>query len=595
MLKTTTWVFNPYQDSVAEALNYESAPSNLDRFNKPMQPYESMTYGFKGFPEMNMLQPKRPLRQQASADITHDVNRYFRKDSATEWKPSAPRPMTPPKESHEQQQPAWLPPKQNEAHSPAPAPKGTISPRYQDEGTARPQPVIRDPRGELTSAERRKKIEEHYIAEQDLAEAHRRKEEQQRAKIEEQRKPRFDESPSRMERGAYSERRGDILRQQEREIDEARRKLNRLEQERQMDQMEGKNDFGDEKMEMMEEQAMQLRRMQDEIARLKAQDDMSYHRPHGDRPYENGRAQSVKKAPVAIFSSKTIDKVDKKFLGYFFSAEPQTDRTWRKNRDRDFFGHTDNLKPLEYETTNTPRRRPVGQLYYKDSTYQTDFDPPFLRHRDKKLPNYNKESWEPFSPFGQPGSGAPLADTTGQRKTRIQGSMGILGRELSDSARARRAHKQELLHTIGEQAAYERARKDAEKAYAREGFVEVADKMRQQKVGYPSFKPSGLIDNHHLPHTISNPYPHVEVKKQREYHDFLQNQIGERNRNIRLGQLEEKRQAREHFKTHDSYFGKYGGGNLKGEDLRKVNLDRAIHNPQTRMNYRGGAPYASTY
>ena len=41
--------------------------------------------------------------------------------------------------------------------------------------------------------------------------------------------------------------------------------------------------------------------------------------------------------------------------------------------------------------------------------------------------------------------------------------------QLSDSARARRAHKHDLLKTIGEQAQYERARKEAEKAYAREG------------------------------------------------------------------------------------------------------------------------------
>ena len=40
-------------------------------------------------------------------------------------------------------------------------------------------------------------------------------------------------------------------------------------------------------------------------------------------------------------------------------------------------------------------------------------------------------------------------------------------------------------------------------------------------------------------------YPSQEVDKQREYHHYLSNQIEERNRNTRLGQLEEKRQARE--------------------------------------------------
>lgn len=40
-------------------------------------------------------------------------------------------------------------------------------------------------------------------------------------------------------------------------------------------------------------------------------------------------------------------------------------------------------------------------------------------------------------------------------------------------------------------------------------------------------------------------YPSPEIQKQREYHNFLANQIEEKNRNTRLGQLEEKRQARE--------------------------------------------------
>ena len=36
-------------------------------------------------------------------------------------------------------------------------------------------------------------------------------------------------------------------------------------------------------------------------------------------------------------------------------------------------------------------------------------------------------------------------------------------------------------------------------------FVEVADAMRQQKVGYPKYKSTGLIASHHLPHAMSNP------------------------------------------------------------------------------------------
>lgn len=58
---------------------HPAAPANLKRFNEPLQPIEATTYGFKGFPEMHMMEPKRPLRHQPSADVNTDVNRYFRR------------------------------------------------------------------------------------------------------------------------------------------------------------------------------------------------------------------------------------------------------------------------------------------------------------------------------------------------------------------------------------------------------------------------------------------------------------------------------------------------------------------------------------
>lgn len=56
-----------------------AADSNIDRFNKAYNVTGATTYGFKGFPDNYMMQPKQPLRHQPSADITSDVNRYFRK------------------------------------------------------------------------------------------------------------------------------------------------------------------------------------------------------------------------------------------------------------------------------------------------------------------------------------------------------------------------------------------------------------------------------------------------------------------------------------------------------------------------------------
>ncbi|XP_052258781.1 uncharacterized protein LOC127863352 isoform X39 [Dreissena polymorpha] len=558
----------------AEALSWDSAPSNLRRFNEPIQPMQSTTFGFQGYPENNFIHAKRPLKHMPSADITTDVNRYFRRDSPTEFYPPAnqappPRMQTPPPPQQDNT-PDWL--QSKEQSGVPPLIQSTLSPRYQDESSYRKPPVIRDPLREMTSAEKRKKIEEHYIAEQDRAEARRRKEDairEKREDIQKVREMQEDFNPYGLPGGgAPIAKYGD----ENRDIDRTRSSMDQI-----------RNGFPEKKEEMLENQSLQLRKMQDEINRLKAQDDMSFTDRPSDRPrYDvNPRAQSVSQEPLCVFTAKPSLVDNPSFVGYLFTIEPQTDRTgMRINRDAAYFGESEQKLP-DYLT----RRRPVGKFYNTNTTYTHDYNAPVVRRGRQTLENHNKEPFEPFAPWGQYGGGAPLTDSTGQRRTRIQGSMGTLGRELSDSARARRAHKHELLDTIGQQAAYERARKEAEKAYARQGFVEVADVMRQQKVGYPKYKPSGLIGNHHLPHAMSNPYERSTVSEQREYHDYLANQIEERNRNTRLGQLEEKRQAREHFKTQDAFFGRRGGGNRKGEDLRKYNLDKAIHDPQSTSQY----------
>ncbi|XP_053409262.1 uncharacterized protein LOC128559973 isoform X2 [Mercenaria mercenaria] len=79
--------------------------------------------------------------------------------------------------------------------------------------------------------------------------------------------------------------------------------------------------------------------------------------------------------------------------------------------------------------------------------------------------------------------------------------------------------------------------------------------------------------------------PYAERTEQKKYHDFLERQIEDRDALNNLGKFEEKRQAKEHFRTLDSFFGRRGGGNIKGPDPRKINLDRAIHNPQSTSKY----------
>lgn len=69
-------------------------------------------------------------------------------------------------------------------------------------------------------------------------------------------------------------------------------------------------------------------------------------------------------------------------------------------------------------------------MYNKESTYQKDFDPPVYRRGRRVLENPNKDKFEPYAPWGAHGGGAPRADDAGQRKTRIQGAMGVLGREV---------------------------------------------------------------------------------------------------------------------------------------------------------------------
>ncbi|XP_053372941.1 uncharacterized protein LOC123560657 [Mercenaria mercenaria] len=551
-------------------LGHEAAASNIDRFNKPLHTTGQTTFGFKGFPDNNMLQPKQPLRHQPSADLTSDVNRYFRKDSPPEWHPppNQPPPRMPSPPPQPQKEPDWLQEKRNTP--PQEALHQTISPRYKDEPQSyRKHPIIRDPHGELTSADKRKKLDEIYIAEEDLAMARQRKEREKLDKIKEQqkirelqdsykpwgrpgggapnriremqedfnpfgqpgsgaplgdnRKMKFTEHqlhkspepkyhvpqgayklraysamkyadedrgmdymvrnsmeqrnsmPERREafgraatmpmvRTSYSDSyrpRTDILREQEREISELRRDINQLERhpdyhhehDRRHDDYREPGKMADRNNninEMLHDQAKQMRHLEHEIERLKephllkpagkptwplidtdmklrAQDDMAYRRD--DRPmYDNPRAQS-----------------DERFLEDF---EPQTDRAGyrRHNRDNEIFGQSVQKVP-EYLNVS-PRRHPVGKLYNKDSTYTTDFDVPFGKHGSRNLGNPNKDPMEPFNPFGLEGGGAPMVDASGQRKTRIAGSMGVLGRELSYSARARKAHKRDLLHKL---------------------------------------------------------------------------------------------------------------------------------------------------
>ncbi|XP_060562443.1 uncharacterized protein LOC132722055 isoform X4 [Ruditapes philippinarum] len=342
--------------------------------------------------------------------------------------------------------------------------------------------------------------------------------------------------------------------------------------------------------EMLEDQAKMMKHLEGEIDRLRAQDDMAYRRGEDRQQYEP-RAQSdiptisVAPSPLYVFTAKRKTLHKKDFVGFLFPNEPQTERMYnrRPNRDREIFGQSKQSVP-EYLNVS-PRRHPVGRLYNKDSTYKTDFDVPFGKHGPHNLGNPNKEPMEPYNPFGMEGGGAPMVDSVGQRRTRIAGSMGYLGREMSDSARARRAHKRELLQEIGEQAAFERARKEREKAYNRQEFVEVADAIRQKKVGYPRFNQNGLISqHHHLPHMF-NTVPYAERMEQKKYHDFLERQIEDRNAMTRIGQFEEQRQAKEHYRTIDGFFGRRGGGNVKGPDTRKINLDKAIHNPQSTSQY----------
>ncbi|XP_052805411.1 uncharacterized protein LOC128234864 isoform X22 [Mya arenaria] len=573
---------------MSRMVGFGAADSSLKRFNEQATPTFNAGYGFRGFPDNFMMKAKEPLRHQRSADITTDVNRYFRRDSPTEW---LPPPNQPPKRMASPpppaKAPANYPPQQNgnpdwlENKGPA-VPVPTISPRYQED-SYRKGPVIRDPLREMTSAERRRKVEEHYIAEQDLAEARRRKED---AKVEKQKEiQRIKElqdsyrpwgrpgggAPNRADnrKKVFTEHQinrppspkysGPAAKFGEGNKDHDRTRSS-------MDQM--RNGYPERKEEMMESQSMQLRKMQDEINRLKAQDD-SYMPTERSRFDANPRAQSG---------------------GHFLHeySEPQTDRIgMRPNRDRNYFGQSEEKLPdyLNVSPRRRPDRYPVGKFYNTNSTYTHDFDAPVIRRGRQILENHNKEPFEPYAPWGRDGGGAPMADTTGQRRTRIQGSMGSLGRELSDSARAKRAHKHEMLENLGQQAQFERDRREAEKAYARQGFVEVADRMRQQKVGYPRYKTSGLIDNHHLPHAMSNPFHERKVDEQKAYHQYLGSQVEEKNRVDRLGQLEEKRQAKEHFRTQDNFWARRGGGNRKGDDLRKFNLDRAIHDPQTTSQY----------
>ena len=52
---------------------------DLERFQKPSMPLRAQTFGFQGYPEGRMEHYKPPIRVQPSADVTRDVDRYFRR------------------------------------------------------------------------------------------------------------------------------------------------------------------------------------------------------------------------------------------------------------------------------------------------------------------------------------------------------------------------------------------------------------------------------------------------------------------------------------------------------------------------------------
>lgn len=599
-----------------QALHWNNPSMDLERFQKPSMPLRAHSFGFQGYPSGFMEQYKPPVRVQASADVTRDVDRYFRRDSANDRdrlpspvKQAPPpqqeedkRPPPPLKLDEDRQKPHWL---QDKGTSRL---QGSDSPRLENGYNSSRDFVIRDPYRDLSSAERERRKREFQIAQEDLAEAARRKKEREEERKEDIRKirelqenyrpygqpgggaptndhrkqkftehqlvkpgspkynepprPRYDgvmterETPSRLLReqdlkmdrvrhsldqvrnGYPEDRREELLRDQEREIDDLRRKLSLLEKGRQDTAKDRRLSEG------VNQQDLALKKLQDDIDQLKREVNPEM------------RAQS----------------------------EPPTDRytNYRQQRGRDFYESTNpyglSKSPQLAGYLNTTPRRPVGRWYNDKSTYKQDFDEPFFRRGRRVLGNPNKGEYDQWDPFGVPGGGAPRVDATGQRTTQIQRSMGVLGREHADSAKRKKQQNKELLYTIGEQAAYERMKKQAEKEYMQEGSIELAEHMRgpYMKVGYPGGKP-----NHHLPHSVSNPNVPPPIAQQRQYHHDLEHQINERNKQVQLSKLDDAHKANLHFVEMDKRFkhDNYGGGAPKGLDYRKVKLDNAIHNP----------------
>jgi len=224
--------------------------------------------------------------------------------------------------------------------------------------------------------------------------------------------------------------------------------------------------------------------------------------------------------------------------------------------------------------TDDPRlgMLPIGAEVHDELRSRKE-DHPFLQDM-KRTPRHRDPGTDSaFHPWGRPGAGAPLyqvqpTNPTPQLKTRVAGKFKAdyynLDWEQNNENRFEENKRSYLSELKSDMVAHERRKQMQEEQKKKESPLDLAEKIRQLDAsGYPKRttqgdvvgEPRNLSDVSR--HKLDVRYPNPLVAK--SYHDFLSNQIEERDSISHRQHQRDMQEKKQHTITMDSYFWKPDG------------------------------------
>ncbi|PAA57757.1 hypothetical protein BOX15_Mlig026890g3 [Macrostomum lignano] len=207
-----------------------------------------------------------------------------------------------------------------------------------------------------------------------------------------------------------------------------------------------------------------------------------------------------------------------------------------------------------------------------------------------------------YEPFGRPGAGAPLRDRDGRIVPSVFGATAKFEEtpgEKQKKAEAAKIYSQELERGLIEQSLNKRLEEQQRRAPMENP---IADQLSRSSVGKPPRDPrTGVLLDQHLP---SSDVTHINYKTPRHkfqsmtgyqplpafvqtasgYGSELEQAAMERAAARRIDRAREMHEADRHAQAFDRMFGRPGAGAPVPAGAKKVNLDKALHNPDGMRN-----------